>query len=213
MYDEDIYHLEITMAYELLYSRTITGDGAVKYTDVPITDKSVMIELLSLLSPFRRIAGYAYALRSDGISDYERSGGVMLPFGKNRVTFALATLPYGLEFFPKWGMKTGIISVYIGEPGPTAPTPGVWKQAPAGPYQMRRNTSPLGASYRTSPSDEAIAPMLDGAVELVMTGEYVYWKIASGVARLTQIGLFTWSYIAGESEYQSAKANSGNIVL
>ena len=116
------------MPYELLYSRTIAGDGVVRYTDVPITDKSVMIEVLSLLSPFRRIAGYAYALRSDGISDYERSGAVMLPFGKNRVTFADATLPYGLEFFPKWGMKTGIISVYIGEPGspppPSVPIPG-----------------------------------------------------------------------------------------
>ena len=128
MYDENVCTLGVAMPYELLYSRTIAGDGVVRYTDVPITDKSVMIEVLSLLSPFRRIAGYAYALRSDGISDYERSGGVTLPFGKNRVTFASATLPYGLEFFPKWGMKTGIISVYIGEPGspppPSVPIPG-----------------------------------------------------------------------------------------
>ena len=112
------------MPYQLLYSRIISGDAAVRYTDVPITDKSVMIEILSLLSPFRRIAGYAYALRSDGIADYERSGGVTLPFGKNRVTFSIDTLPYGLEFFPKWGMKTGIISVYVGEPG-SPPPPSV----------------------------------------------------------------------------------------
>lgn len=128
IYDEGVFPLGVTMPYELLYSRTITGDGVVRYTDVPITDKSVMIEVLSLLSPFRRIAGYVYSLRSDGISDYERAGGVTLPFGKNRVAFAAATLPYGLEFFPKWGMKTGIISVYIGEPGspppPSVPIPG-----------------------------------------------------------------------------------------
>lgn len=109
------------MTYELLYSRTIAGDSVIRYTDVPITNRNVMIEVLSLLSPFRRIAGYAYALRSDGLADYERSGGVTLPFGKNRVNFALATVPYGLEFFPKWGMKTGIISVYIGEPSPPNP--------------------------------------------------------------------------------------------
>ena len=201
------------MPYELLYSRTITGDGVVRYTDVPITDKNVMIEVLSLLSPFRRIAGYVYALRSDGMTDYERSGGVTLPFGKNRVMFAAATLPYGLEFFPKWGMKTGIISVYTGAPGPPPPPVREWKQASTGPYQMRLNTSPPGASYRSSPSDEAVVSMMDGAVDAVMTQNYVYWKNTAGVAQLTQIGLFTWSYIVSEAEYQSARENVGNIIL
>ena len=213
MYYEGVFPLGIAMPYELLYSRTIAGDGVVRYTDVPITDKSVMIEVLSLLSPFRRIAGYAYALRSDGITDYERSGGVMLPFGKNRVTFASATLPYGLEFFPKWGMKTGIISVYIGEPAPLPPPSSAWKQAPAGPYQMRLNASPAGVSYRTSPADEAIASVLNGAVAAVMIGEYVYWRIADGTVQLTQIGGFYPVYVSTEADYQNALLNPASVVL
>ena len=175
------------MPYELLYSRTIAGDGVVRYTDVPITDKSVMIEVLSLLSPFRRIAGYAYALRSDGISDYERSGGVTLPFGKNRVTFASATLPYGLEFFPKWGMRTGIISVYTGDPSPPPP-PGLWKQALSSPYQMRRNEAPRGASYRLDSSSEVVDAAMNGAIEPIMYYGYVFWKLADGSFLYKEIG-------------------------
>ena len=168
------------MAYELLYSRTITGDGAVKYIDVPITDKSVMIELLSLLSPFRRIAGYAYALRSDGISDYERSGGVMLPFGKNRITFASATLPYGLEFFPKWGMKTGIISVYIGEPGSPAPPPGVWKQFPEHDVEFRLAQSPARIEYRAPIGSSIVQSMASGAIGAgVKNGDAIVWKTST----------------------------------
>ena len=200
------------MPYNLLYTRPISSDDRVRFTDVPITSPSIMVDVLSLRSPFYRIAGYAYSIVSDGVIDYERGTGYTLPFGKNRLLFPSSSLPYYLEFFPKWGTRQAIISVYTGSPSP-APPVHEWKQAPTGPYQMRLNTSPLGASYRTSPSDEAIASILDGVVEAVMTGEYVYWKIASGVAQLTQIGLFTWSYIVAESEYQSAKANIANIIL
>lgn len=201
------------MPYNLLFSRTIASDAPVRFTDVPITDKNVMIEILSLYSPFRRLAGYAYALRSDGITDYERSSGVTLPFGKNRVNFSAATVPYGLEFFPRLGVKSGILSVYLGEPGAPIPPGGEWKQAPTGPYQMRLNTSPNGASYRSNAGDAAVIPMMNGAVSSVMTGEFVYWKDGANVVQLTQIGLFTWSYIVEEAEYQSAIANGSNIVL
>ena len=200
------------MAYTLLYSRNIASDDRVRFTDIPITSPSIMVDILSLRSPFYRLAGYAYSIVSDGLIDYERGKGYTLPFGKNRLLFPDTVLPYYLEFFPKWGTKQAIISVYTGIPSP-APPVHEWKQAPTGPYQMRLNTSPLGASYRSSPSDESVVPMMDGAVEAVMTGEFVYWKIASGVAQLTQIGLFTWSYIVEESEYQSAKANTDNIIL
>lgn len=200
------------MAYTLLYSRSIASDDRVRFTDVPIASPSIMVDVLSLRSPFYRIAGYAYSIVSDGLIDYERGTGYTLPFGKNRLLFPNTVLPYYLEFFPKWGTRQAIISVYTGLPSPPPPV-HEWRQAPEGPYQMRLNEFPFGASYRTSPSDEAIAPMLDGAVEAVMTGPYLYWKIASGVAKLTQIGLFTWSYIVEEAEYQSAKANLSNIIL
>ena len=201
------------MPYELLYSRTITGDGVVRYTDIPITDRSVMIEVLSLLSPFRRIAGYAYALRSDGIIDYERSGGVTLPFGKNRVTFAAATLPYGLEFFPKWGMKTGIISVYIGDPNSPPPPPPAWKRAPIGPYQMRLNISPPGASYRLDPSSEYLDPVMNGAVTAVMTSDYVFWRLEDGTVKYKPIGPYSYSEIGAENDYQNELGKSASVVL
>lgn len=175
------------MPYTLLFSRAIQDESVLRVLDVPIADRSVMIEVLSLLSPFRRLAGYAYALRSDGITDYERSSGVTLPFGKNRVNFTAATVPYFLEFFPRWGVRSGIISVYTGEPAPLSPA-GIWKQALVGPYQMRLNAQPPGASYRTSSADEAIDTDLNGAIEAYMSFDYVLWKLASGAIFYKQIG-------------------------
>ena len=180
MYDEGVFPLGIAMAYELLYSRNITGDSVVRYTDVPITDKSVMIEVLSLLSPFRRIAGYAYALRSDGIRDYERSGGVTLPFGKNRVTFADATLPYGLEFFPKFGVKSGIISVYIGGPGSPPPPGGAWKPVPAQDIEFRLADNPRRIEYRRPIGSSIIQTMGAGAfVGAASSGGSMIWKTST----------------------------------
>ena len=214
MYDEGVFPPGIAMPYELLYSRTIAGDGVVRYTDVPITEKSVMIEVLSLLSPFRRIAGYAYALRSDGISDYERSGGVTLPFGKNRVTFASATLPYGLEFFPKWGMKTGVISVYIGDPGPPPNPPDGWRQNLYVPYEMRLNVSPSGASYRSNPQEDILDSAMSGAVEGFMWYNSVFWKIADGTALYKTIGAVSDPGSAtGSGNYQNLKSDPISVVL
>lgn len=104
------------MPYELLYTRSISSDDRVRFTDVPITSPSIMVDVLSLRSPFYRIAGYAYSIISDGLIDYERGDGYTLPFGKNRLLFPSTVLPYYLEFFPKWGTKQAIISVYTGSP-------------------------------------------------------------------------------------------------
>lgn len=172
-----------------------------------------MIEVLSLLSPFRRIAGYAYALRSDGITDYERSSGVTLPFGKNRVNFASATLPYFLEFFPKYGVRSGIISVYTGEPG-GQPEPGIWKQASFGPYQMRLNTIAPGASYRNSPIDEVVDSQMNGAIEGFMYYDYVFWKVANGTVYFKPIGPTSIATATtDDSEYQSKKIGDGVVIL
>lgn len=110
------------MAYELLYTRSISSDDRVRFTDVPITSASIMVDVLSLRSPYYRIAGYAYSIVSDGLIDYERGAGYTLPFGKNRLLFPSAVLPYYLEFFPKWGTKQALISVYTGTPSPAPPS-------------------------------------------------------------------------------------------
>lgn len=168
------------MPYTLAYSRNITGDSVMRITDVLITDRNVMIEILSLISPFRRLAGYAYALRSDGIADYERSSGVTLPFGKNRVNFGSATVPYGLEFFPRWGVKSGIISVYTGEPSPPAPPPGVWKQVPARDIEFRLSVSPARIEYRSPIGSSIIQTMALGAVGGAANNDgYMVWSTAN----------------------------------
>ena len=201
------------MAYTLLYSRQIKEDAVLRVTDIPIPDRSVMIELLSIASPFRRLAGFAYPLRSDGLRDYERGLGVTLPFGKNRVNFATATPPYFLEFFPRWGIKTAIISVYTGEPNPPAPSDPGWKQAPSGPYQLKLIASPAGISFRTSPTDEAVAPALNGAVSGLMVGTYVYWKKSDGLVQLAEIGTFYPVYVGTAADYDTALSNPNRVLL
>lgn len=201
------------MAYTLLYSRQIKEDAVLRVTDIPIPDRSVMIELLSIASPFRRLAGFAYPLRSDGLRDYERGSGVTLPFGKNRVNFAAATPPYFLEFFPRWGIKTAVISVYTGEPDPPAPTDSGWKQAPSGPYQLKLIASPAGISSRTSPTNEAVVPACNGAVSGLMVGAYVYWKKSDGLVQLAEIGTFYPVYVGTSADYDTALSNPNKVLL
>ena len=201
------------MPYNFLYSRAIQNNERIRITDVLIAERSVMIEVLSLGSPLRRLAGYAYALRSDGITDYERSGGVTLPFGKNRVYFGHATVPYGLEFFPRWGVKSGIISVYTGEPSPQEP-PGIWKQASSWSYQMRREVSPPGASYRTDPTNETVDTSMNGAIEPIMYYNFVFWKLADGSYRYKQIGPpADVSYLTDSVDYANKLSDPVTIVL
>lgn len=184
-----------------------------RFTDVPITDKNVMIEILSLYSPFRRLAGYAYALRSDGITDYERSSGVTLPFGKNRVNFSSATVPYGLEFFPRLGVKTGIVSVYTGEPGPPPPL-RQWRPAPPSPFEMRLNNSPPGASYRSNPNENILDLALNGAVEAVLWYGYVFWLISDGSAFYKEVGPNQTAAIpTSPPDYQDKKNDPAAILL
>lgn len=104
------------MPYNLLYSRSISSDDRVRFTDVPINEASIMVDILSLRSPFYRIAGYIYSITSDGVIDFERGAGYTVPFGKNRLLFPSQSFPYFLEFFPKWGTRQAIVSVYTGSP-------------------------------------------------------------------------------------------------
>lgn len=168
------------MPYTLVYSRSISSDAVVRVLDVPIPDKSIMIEVLSLISPYRRLFGYAYALRSDGITDYERSGGYILPFGKNRINFPVATAPYFLELFPRRGITSGIVSVYTGEPGPPAPVPGVWKQFPEHDIEFRLAVSPARIEYRSPIGSSIVQVMADGAVAAgIKTGDAIVWRTAT----------------------------------
>lgn len=201
------------MPYTLLFSRSISSDAVKRITDVPITDRNVMIEVLSLVSPYRRIAGYAYALRSDGITDYERSGGVTLPFGKNRVNFAAATLPYFLEFFPRYGVRSGIISVYTGEPAPPPPPSDGWVQMSVGIFQVKFDREFDVLLYRASPGTESVVVGTYGTMEAVMVLDDLYWKLSTGQVKLRQIDSSYEAYDQTEVEWQAALADPSAIVL
>ena len=171
-----------------------------------------MVDILSLRSPFYRLAGYAYSIVSDGLIDYERGKGYTLPFGKNRLLFPDAVLPYYLEFFPKWGTKQAIISVYTGNPSPPPPTHD-WKQALLGPYQVRLNVSPPGASYRTNSLDEAVDDAMAGAVMGFLSSEYVFWKLSDGTVRYKAIGPDPFFGTGNTSDYIRVSAEPGYVEL
>ena len=201
------------MPYTLLFSRSIQSDAVMRITDVPITDKNVMIEVLSLMSPFYRLAGYAYALRNDGITDYERSSGVTLPFGKNRVNFGSATVPYGLEFFPRWGVKSGIISVYTGEPSPPPPPPNAWKPIPNYNFEFRIAQSPNRLEYRTPVGSTIIQSMANGIIEGGYAFGYVQWKKSDGTFWYAAIDNLSFEGATTEEPYLQFKSYPGTVIF
>jgi hypothetical protein len=109
------------MAYELLYSRNRSTDTPVVFETVEVPQASLMIDVLSVLSQFRRSAGWLYPVRPTGTGSYERGEGRLLLFGKTRVIFNDFTPPYYLEFFPRFGVGKYILSVYTGDPTVTRP--------------------------------------------------------------------------------------------
>lgn len=163
------------MPYNLLYTRSIASDDRIRFTDVPITSSSIMVDILSLRSPFYRIAGYAYSVVSDGLIDYERGKGYTLPFGKNRLQFPETVLPYYLEFFPKWGTKQAILSVYTGFPSPPSPT-NPWVDFPAYDVAFRRAQSPSRLEYRQPIGSAVIQSMAFGFAEGIVNDGYLNWK-------------------------------------
>ena len=201
------------MPYTLLFSRSIQSDAVMRITDVPIADKNVMIEVLSLMSPFRRLAGYAYALRSDGITDYERSSGVTLPFGKNRVNFGSATVPYGLEFFPKFGIRSGIISVYVGEPTPPLPPTEDWKAVSSQNIEFRLAQNPNRIDYRRPIGSSVVESMALGAIAGAATqyGDMV-WRTATGFFRTTLDDML-FVRASTESDHNNFYSNENLVIF
>ena len=201
------------MPYTLLYSRNITSDAVMRVLDVPIPDRNVMIEVLSLLSPFRRLAGYAYALRSDGITDYERSSPHTLPFGKNRIYFGDAVPPYFLEFFPRFGVKTGIISVYTGEPSPPGPPPGSWIPVTAHNIEFRRATNPSRLEYRQPIGSSVIQSMASGFVEGGYFDGYLNWKTEAFTYKYTSITDLSFEGLTSETYQNQLMTNPAAILF
>ena len=200
------------MPYNLLYTRSISSDDRVRFTDVPITSPSIMVDVLSLRSPYYRIAGYAYSIVSDGVIDYERGAGYTLPFGKNRLIFPDTVLPYYLEFFPKWGTKQAIISVYTGTPSPNPPS-NLWKATGNGVAEFRLAQSPNRIEYRQPIGSSAIGTMAPGAIEGVEFYGYVGWKKVDGSYWYTQSNDLTNEYVDAETQYQNLRNGVGAVIF
>ena len=175
------------MAYTLLYSRNIASDERVRLADIPIETNSIMVDILSLRSPYFRIAGYVYSIVSDGLIDYERGAGYTLPFGKNRLLFPNTTLPYFLEFFPKWGTTQAIISVYTGSP-PPPPNPVVWKPIASHDIELRLLTAPSRIEYRRPIGSAVIQTMALGAITAAVWNQYLIWKKADNSVWYAEFG-------------------------
>lgn len=200
------------MAYELIYTRSIASDDRVRFTDVPITSPSIMVDVLSLRSPFYRIAGYAYSIVSDGLIDYERGEGYTLPFGKNRLLFPSTVLPYYLEFFPKWGTTQAIISVYTGSPSPPPP-PGGWKPMANFDIEFRLAQNPNRIEYRQPIGSSVIRTMAAGAIQgcFSPTG-YVGWK-TSGPAGYAYVPEFPAENFDSDEAHSQFMAAPSSIIL
>lgn len=111
------------MAYELLFSRNRTNDSPVTFGDVPVVGTSCMVDILSLAEAVRRVAGWIYPSIQSTTLSYEFSNGVAVVFGKNRIILPELPTDIFLTFYPRYGVKQYIISVYSGFPSAIVPPP------------------------------------------------------------------------------------------
>lgn len=200
------------MAYNLLYTRSISSDDRVRFTDVPVTSASIMVDVLSLRSPFYRLAGYIYPIVSDGLIDYERGSGYTLPFGKNRLLFPDTVLPYCLEFFPKWGTRQAIISVYTGNPSPPA-APGAWISIPGYNTEFRRAQNPLRLEYRKPIGSAVVQSMAFGFLEGAVNGEYLNWKKDNGTFWYASLNDLFFEGVTGSQDHATAMSTPSAVLL
>ncbi len=200
------------MAYSLLYTRSIRSDERIRFTDVAITERSVMIDVVSFLSPFYRVAGFVYAIRPDGLTDYERGASRLLPYGKNRIVFDTPTLPYFLEFFPKWGQRQMILSVYTGEPSAPAPASD-WTPQPGGDREFRIFPNGVGvvSRLRSDGTGEFVAAA--NAVIAHMYGSDLFYGLADGSYLKLEIGVWSPSYPISSEEFLRTRGEPGATII
>lgn len=141
------------MAYNLIFSRNRSNDDAIVFGDVAIPGTSIMVDAFSILSQFRRSAGWLYPVREAGNGTYERGAGHLILFGKSRVVMLDFEPPYYLEFFPRHNVGTYILSFYTGDPSPVRPNHIVF---PGTTTEVYRSAA-TGAIYVAA---DAVSPFL-----------------------------------------------------
>lgn len=198
------------MPLTLIFSRNRNNDDSVRFLDNPVDDPSIMVDTLSILSQFRRTAGWLYPIRQVSNLDFERGRGQLLLFGKQRCIFTDFPPPYFLEFFPKFGVGAYILSVYTGEFSVSG-SPG-WVNIPGGGWYV--NYYPDERVIRARLGDEG-APVYDfkaNVSEAVVFGGGLFFAFVDGTYE-------KWlPYTAGSGgisvqEYDLIKSSQGTIIL
>lgn len=199
------------MTYNLLYSRQRQNSDPVIFDDVPVTQASIMIDALSVLSQFKRSCGWVYPVRRATPQSFERGQGRLLLFGKTRCIFPDFAPPYYLEFFPKIGVGTYILSVYTGEPAPPEPHPWV-------PYP------PSQREFKFFPSETKIKTRLisDGSAQFdayefseggYIFQNYLYSRFTPFGYQKLEIGRWSPTVSITEAEYLSGLSDPSAFPL
>ena len=200
------------MAYSLIYSRNIRSDRPVRYLDIPLDSESLMIDALSLNPGLHRQAGWVCPIVSDGVSDYERYPSSVLLFGKNRISLVGVPQPYFLEFFPKYGRRSGILSVYSGFPSPRADRRR-WVFDFRGQVQYALNVDSPGISARPGPSGNPSVLLDVPIAEAQLYYDYINYKRADGLMFLVNVFDLSQSFALAVADYEDRKALSDSIDL
>jgi hypothetical protein len=198
------------MPYELLFSRNRSNDVPVVWDDIEILESSLMIDALSILSQFRRSAGWLYPVRPTGTGSFERGQGRLILFGKTRVNFPDFPPPYYLEFFPRFGCSTYVLSVYKGDP--SVPSHD-WVQYPPSGREFKLVASPPGIQTREVVTLEALFDAAEGAIEGHIYLNYLYWKMSDNTMFKREIGTWNPVTLVSMVEYSGSRNGPGVLIL
>jgi hypothetical protein len=208
----ETWRLESAMPLNLLYSRNIVTDSPSQYTDVPISDRSILVDVLSLVSQFHRVAGWIYPIVPATATSYERLPGTLLLYGKTRIITPSVALPYCLEFFPRYGRRSGVISVYSGTFTPPAP-PAEWKLINSYNIELRMAPSGIGIEYRRPPGFGPPVPIAPNAIEGFNFSRFLYWKEANGTYWTVPLVELDPPTAIAQADYDFRRTESTAIVL
>lgn len=203
----------LVLAYNLLFSRNRNDDLPVIFSDVDVPSASIMVDALSVLSQFRRSAGWLYPVRPATPGTFERGAGRLILFGKNRVVFPDFTPPYKLEFFPRFGVGTYILSFYTGEPSPPPPVNDGWVRVLSSGREFKIFPLELKIKSRVIIDGSAMFDVFEGVVDGFILANDLHARYSGGGCVVLTIGNYGAVTVVSESTYVSRRADPSAVIL
>lgn len=200
------------MPYSFLFSRNIQGDCPFRLVDVPISVDSLMVRAVPGNSELFRTAGWLCAIVPDGAGDYERYGSSIILYGKSRVAFPLVPRPYFLEFFPRYGRRSGVLTFYSGFPSPM-PDRRVWKSDYQGSFQYALTIDGPGVSMRVNASGESTQFLVSQVTEAQLWYGYLNYREQDGSMFLRNLSNASEVYSISLQDYEDRKKLTDSIPL